>query len=153
MAFRILIADDHKDLGSALKTKLEARDGWQVCALVGDGREAVEKASELKPDAAILDFAMPGLDGIRAAREILRAEPATPILLYTNHVSSILESEAKKAGVRRVFSKSGSVYELLDALAVLANERRQVPANNPNRTDGAASAKSARPGGQGGATD
>lgn len=149
MVFRILIADDHKDLRNALKLTIEAREGWQVCALAANGREAVQKASELKPDAAILDFAMPGLDGIHAAGEILRQEPSTPILLYTNHVSSILESEAKKAGVRQVFSKNSSVNELLDALAVLAHERKPVPTGHPNGTEETA-AKSAK---QGGASD
>jgi CheY-like chemotaxis protein len=126
MAFRILIADDHQDVRNHLKTTLEAHRGWSVCALVGDGQEAVQKTRETKPDLIILDFAMPVMDGIHAAQEILRASPTFPVVLYTNHVSHTLELEAKKVGVRQVVSKT-QLIQLLSAIEALA-ERKANPA-------------------------
>jgi DNA-binding NarL/FixJ family response regulator len=124
MAFEILIADDHNDVRKALKATLERHTDWHVCAVVGDGWAAVQKASELKPDAVILDFTMPVMDGIHAAREILLTSPTLPVLLYTSHASSMLEEEAKKAGVRQVLSKNASVRDLLEAIEDLAKQKR-----------------------------
>jgi DNA-binding NarL/FixJ family response regulator len=120
---RILIADDHSLMRSTLKAALESHPDWQVCAEAKDGLEAVQEAVELMPDIVILDFTMPALDGLRAARKILSAAPAVPILLYTNHASSTLVVEAAKAGVRLVVSKSAPVEELFSAVeSVLSGE-------------------------------
>lgn len=104
---------------------LESRPEWKVCGEAEDGQEAVSKAVVLKPDLIILDLAMPIMNGLKAAREICKVMPAVPILMHTTHISSELELEAKKAGVRQVISKGGSDDQILRAvLAVLPNKKR-----------------------------
>ncbi len=106
-----------------LRALLETHADWQVCAEAANGIEAVQKAAELKPDAIILDLAMPVMDGLHAAREILSKSPAVPILLHTNHAFSSLALEAKKNGIREVINKSVSEQELISAVEALLNER------------------------------
>lgn len=132
MALRILVAGDHNGVRKTLKATLEAPSDWQVCALVGDGREAVQKMRETKPDVLILDFAMPVMDGIHAAREILLAWPTLPVLLYTNRVSPTLERPANRAGVRQVLSKT-AVTELLSAIEALAKGKPRLAARRQKR--------------------
>jgi len=109
-----------------LRALLETHADWQVCAEAANGLEAVEKAAELKPDAIILDLAMPEMDGLHAAREILSNSPTLPILLHTNHAFSTLALEAKKNGIREVINKSVSERELIRAVEALLNERGAV---------------------------
>ncbi len=109
-----------------LRALLETHADWQVCAEAANGLEAVQKAAELKPDAIILDLAMPEMDGLHAAREILSNSPTLPILLHTNHAFSTLALEAKKNGIREVINKSASERELIRAVEALLNERGAV---------------------------
>jgi len=109
-----------------LRALLETHADWQVCAEAANGLEAVQKAAELKPDAIILDLAMPEMDGLHAAREILSNSPTLPILLHTNHAFSTLALEAKKNGIREVINKSVSEQELISAVEALLNERGAV---------------------------
>src|SRR5579872_2914896 len=106
-----------------LKTALENHSDWQVCGAAKNGLEAVEKASELKPDIIILDFAMPGMHGLQAAREILLDSPAVPILLYTNYIFPYLALEAARAGVRRVVDKGLSGHELVSAVESVLDDK------------------------------
>jgi DNA-binding NarL/FixJ family response regulator len=123
VTYRILIADDQELVRKMLRTLLETRTDWKICAEAANGLEAVQKAAELKPDAIILDLAMPEMDGIHAAREILSNTPTVPILLHTNHAFSSLALEAKKNGIREVINKSISEQELVSAVEALLNER------------------------------
>ena len=106
-----------------LRTLLETHADWQVGAEAVNGLEAVQKAADLKPDLIILDLAMPEMDGLHAAREILSNTPAVPILLHTNHAFSSLALEAKKNGIREVINKSISEQELVSAVEALLHER------------------------------
>ena len=116
MPCRILIADDHSKVRRTLKTLLEDHDGWQVCGEAANGLEAVQKAAELKPDLVILYLAMPVMDGMRAAREISSAFPSLPIVMHTNHDSSVMALEAKNNGVRKFVSKGDFGGELIRAI-------------------------------------
>ena len=109
-----------------LRALLETHADWQVCGEAANGLEAVQKAAELKPDVIILDLAMPEMDGLHAAREILSNFPTLPILLHTNHAFSTLALEAKKNGIRGVINKSVSEQELISAVEALLNERGAV---------------------------
>jgi two-component system chemotaxis response regulator CheB len=117
MPTRILIADDNEVVRGRLSDFLASHDGWEVCAAVGNGRDAVEKAIELKPSLIILDLAMPVMDGLSTAREIGRLLPSVPILLFTLHKFAAIDLEAKKAGVRHVVEKPDT-----DALLRAAEE-------------------------------
>src|SRR5260370_9449339 len=83
MPVRILVADDHQVVRTGLRALLESKNGWQVCAEASNGREAVEKASQLKPDVAVLDIGMPLLNGVESTRQIRRLSPQTEILILT----------------------------------------------------------------------
>jgi len=146
---RLLIADDHSTVRTLLRILLESHEGWQVCAEVENGLEAVAKAVELKPDLVILDLAMPQMDGLRAAREISAALPSVPILMHTMHNSSELELEAKKAGVRRVVNKTGREDELFAAIEELLAGRSQSSSEATHPTNSKAACAS----GQTGKTD
>ena len=116
MLKKILIADDNALVRKLLRIMLEGQKGWQVCAEATNGSEAILKAQESKPDAVILDFAMPLLDGLDAAREITRALPSVPILLFTLYDSPEMTLAAKEAGVSRVLPKTASGLPLIQAV-------------------------------------
>ena len=103
---RILIADDAEQVRTCLRAAVSQRQDWIICGEAANGRQAVLMAAQLSPDLIVLDFAMPMLDGIQAAQEILKATPVVPIVLYTLHKNPQLDLEAAKAGIRKVFSKS-----------------------------------------------
>lgn len=119
MPYRILIADDHSLVRKVLKTTLENHSDWQVCGQATNGLEAVQKAAELHPDLIILDFAMPVMDGLGAARQILSASPSVPILIFTNYYFPSLVLEADSVGVRQVIDKGLAGNELLFAVETL----------------------------------
>lgn len=121
MPYRILIADDHSLVRKVLKTTLENHSDWQVCGQATNGLEAVQKAAELNPDLIILDFAMPVMDGLGAARQILSASPSVPILIFTNYYCPSLVLEADLAGVRQVIDKGRTGNELLFAVEAMLN--------------------------------
>jgi len=112
---KILIADDNELIRSGLQRLLQTHDDWEVCGEARDGQEAVEKSRELVPDVVVLDFLMPGLNGIEAAKRITGFCPATPILLWTMYLSNELCQTARDAGIRGVLAK-GNVGDLFDGL-------------------------------------
>ncbi len=116
MATRILIADDHEMMRSVLRHLIDSHDNWQVCSEARNGGEAVAKAADLHPDVIILDLAMPIMDGVQAAREIVRNRPDAKIVMFTLHSSAELEKAAGQAGVKRVISKARDGKTLLRAI-------------------------------------
>jgi DNA-binding NarL/FixJ family response regulator len=131
MPYRILIADDHSLVRKVLKTTLENHSGWQVCAQATNGLEAVEKAAELRPDLIILDFSMPLMDGLQAARRILSASPGLPVLIFTNYYFPSLVEEAEAAGVRQVIDKGLAGHELVLAVETMLNGKGRPAAASP----------------------
>jgi DNA-binding NarL/FixJ family response regulator len=121
-SFRILVADDHDVVRCGIRTLLEGHPGWTVCGEARDGREAVAKVEELRPDLVVLDVAMPMLNGMDAARQILKARPGTPILILTVYESDELIRQVLEAGARGFILKSDASQNLL--LAVEALQRR-----------------------------
>jgi len=113
---RILIADDRELMRVALRTLFVLRPNWEICGEAEDGREAIAKATQLRPDVIVLDFKMPLADGLQAATEICKNLPTTPIVMYTLYKSAQLEAAARLAGVRRVVAKADGVEGLLLAI-------------------------------------
>lgn len=115
---RILVADDSDIMRRSLRRLLERQDHWQVCDEASNGREAVEKVQRHAPDLLLLDFEMPEMNGLEAAKEITRRSPGLPILMVSVRMSDQLANEAKKIGVRGACSKSdiGCVVEAVEKL-------------------------------------
>src|SRR6267143_6509961 len=119
----ILIADDHAVVRAGLRTLLESRSRWQVCAEAADGRDAVEKAAKHKPHIAILDIGMPLLNGVEATRQIRKASPTTEILILTMHESDDLVQQVVEAGARGYILKDEADGVLLDAVQALSQHK------------------------------
>lgn len=111
-SFRILIADDHEAVRRGLKAALIGA-GWTVCGEAMDGREAIDKAAELKPDLVILDVTMPNLGGLDAAKEILRNGHSSKIIVFTMHESRQIREEMASIGVHALAVKSAPLSTLL----------------------------------------
>lgn len=115
---RILVADDHHEGRMAVSQLVEEADeNWKVCCEVSDGKAAVEKAAQFRPDLVMLDFAMPKLDGIAAGRRIRAMLPDTSVLVYTFIVSPQLERFVKEVGLQGVVAKA-------DTRGLIAEMRR-----------------------------
>jgi len=118
-AFRILIADDHEIVRHGIRALIESHPGWEVCAEAVDGREAVEKTVELRPDLALIDVSMPNLNGLDAARQILQALPHTCVLILTMHESEQIVREVLEVGARGFLLKSDAARDLVSAIQAL----------------------------------
>jgi len=123
MPLRILVADDHHVVRAGLRTLLETKSGWQVCAEAVNGREAVEKAGELTPDVAVLDIGMPLLNGVEATRQIRKVSPKTEVLILTMHDSEMLIEEVLKAGARGYILKDDADRNLIAAVDALRRHK------------------------------
>jgi DNA-binding NarL/FixJ family response regulator len=112
---RVLLADDHAVLRQGLRSFLESK-GVSVVGEACDGREAVRLAASLPLDAAVLDVGMPNLNGLEAARAIVRETPNLRIVLLTMHREDAYVLEALRAGVKGYVLKTQAAADLLDAL-------------------------------------
>lgn len=121
--FRILIADDHEVVRHGLRALLQGHPGWEICGEALDGRDAVDKAAQLKPDMVILDIGMPNLNGLDAARQILRVEPQTKVLVLTIDESEQVMREVLNTGARGFLLKSDAARDLVAAVEALQNHR------------------------------
>jgi DNA-binding NarL/FixJ family response regulator len=122
MPLRVLLADDHQIVRDGLKALL-VLEALDVIGEAGDGQEAVRLASELAPDVVVLDLAMPLLNGVDAATEILRAAPRTGVVLLTMHVEDHQVIRALRAGVRGYVIKTQAAEELVRAIKEVAGGR------------------------------
>lgn len=119
---RILVVDDHKLVRQEVSALLGTQAGWEVVGEAVDGREAVEKAVQLKPDVVILDFTMPEMDGLEATPLILKAAPQSAVLIHTMHDSELLAETVLKAGARGCVLKSSGGKDLLAAVKALSEQ-------------------------------
>lgn len=120
---RILVADDHAVVRSGLRTILNGREGWEVCAEAETGDEAVALARKFRPDVAVLDLNMPGIGGLEAANEIKHNVPGTELVVLTCYYSRPLLQAVVNAGALGFVLKSDADRDLISA--VEAVHRRQ----------------------------
>ena len=123
MLLRVLVADDHPIVRAGLRTLIESRPGWQVCAEGANGRDAVEKAAKLKPDIAVLDVSMPVLNGIEATRQLRKVSPETEVLILTMHDAEQMVQQLIEAGCRGYILKDDADRNLLAALDALRRHK------------------------------
>jgi DNA-binding NarL/FixJ family response regulator len=122
-SLRLLVADDHEIVRKGLRSLLEAQPGWQVTAEASDGREAVDKAKELKPDVAVLDIGMPSLNGLEAARQMLKDDSRAKVLILTMHDSDPLIREVLESGAKGYVLKTDATRDLVAAVNALRSNK------------------------------
>ena len=122
-AFRILVADDHPIFRLGLRSLLRSHESWEVCGEAADGRDAVEKCRQMKPDLLILDISMPKLNGMDAARQILKDNRTQRILILTDVNSERVVRDCLDAGVRGWVLKSDGIDDLTTAVEALQGNK------------------------------
>ena len=115
MPLRILIAEDQRLIGEGFSSLLRGA-GFDVIGEATDGHEAVRLAENLRPDIAVLDISMPGLNGIDAARAIQRSCPETKTLIVTMHSDDSYVVDALRAGIGGYVLKSQAGPDLVQAI-------------------------------------
>jgi two-component system, NarL family, response regulator NreC len=115
MSVRVLLADDHVIMRQGLRTLLE-REGFEVVGEASNGQEAIRLCASVHPEVAVLDLSMPILNGIDAAREIVKGEPKTKAILLTMHTDEDHILESLRAGVSGYVLKTKSAEELIQAI-------------------------------------
>ena len=128
MRARVLIVDDEKRIRRILREFLESKSDWEICGEAENGADAIIEAKRLNPDIILMDFAMPEMDGLHAAREISGFLPETPIILHTMHDNETMRAEAKRYGVRLIVSKGTSPASIAETMKlVLTSESAKPP--------------------------
>lgn len=120
---KILVADDHEIVRRGLVALIKGHPDWEVCAECDDGRQAVEKAKELKPDITILDIGMPILNGLEATRQILRDNSNVRVLILTITDTDQVVQAVLDAGARGFLLKSDAARDLIMAVDALQHNR------------------------------
>ena len=120
---RILVADDHEIVRRGLVSLIKSHPDWEICAEADNGRQAVEKANQTKPDIAILDIGMPVLNGLEATRQILREHPAVRVLILTITDTDQAVQAVLDAGARGFLLKSDAARDLVTAVEALAHNK------------------------------
>jgi DNA-binding NarL/FixJ family response regulator len=116
------VVDDNAVMRRTLRNLLETQDEWRVCDEASDGREAVAKFDKEKFDVIVLDFQMPGMNGLDAAKQITSRSPSTPILMVTLHHSPQLAEEARKVGIRGICPKA-DIECLVEGVATILDSK------------------------------
>jgi len=113
---RILVADDFTAWRVATRKIVQMCPTWKVIAEAGDGLEAVEKATKLRPDVVLLDIAMPVLNGIEAAKRIKQASPASKIIFLTQDIDGEVRAAALATGAEGWVFKAKAASDLQPAV-------------------------------------
>jgi two-component system response regulator NreC len=120
---RILVADDHEVVREGMRALIEHEPGWHVCGSAANGQEAVHTAKKVKPHVAVLDLAMPDLDGLEALRQIKRALPNTEVVIFSAHHSEEVIEQLFEAGAKSYIQKSDAGRYLVAAIRSLAEHK------------------------------
>ncbi|GAB4011534.1 response regulator [Nocardioides ultimimeridianus] len=123
MTIRVLVADDHTVVRDGLSAVLGRLEGFEVVGEARDGEEAVKQVQLLRPDVALMDIRMPGVDGVEATRRIVAVAPATAVLMLTMYDDDATVLAAIRAGARGYLLKDAGHEEIATALrAVVAGQ-------------------------------
>jgi DNA-binding NarL/FixJ family response regulator len=118
----LLIADDHEIFRAGLRSLLEVQAGWRIVAEAANGREAVAKAVETRPNVALLDIGMPVLNGLEASRQIVRSNPGTKIVILTVHDSDAMIKKVLACGARGYVFKTDAARDLVNAVRAVQGD-------------------------------
>lgn len=112
----VLIADDSAFVRTALYEILEREPDFHVCAVVENGREAIEEAGRLQPDLIVLDLNMPVMNGLEAARVLRRMMPSVPVVIYSATPNEVSQQAAQAIGISGLISKTDRVSVLINTV-------------------------------------
>ena len=121
MSVRVFVVDDTDHVRTMLVDMLQL-DGFEVCGEAGSGADAIASAGRLDPEVIIMDYKMPGMDGLEASRIIREQRPKQPIILYTAYLDPTLEEEARRAGVAVCIGKVEGLGRLERHITELARD-------------------------------
>jgi DNA-binding NarL/FixJ family response regulator len=124
MPIRVLIADDHALVAEGLALLIAARPGFEVVGRAADGREAAQRALELKPDVVVMDLSMPDMNGIEATREIRARLKETRVLMLSIHSEPEYVQRALEAGAEGYLVKRSASRDLIEAIHAVHEGRR-----------------------------
>lgn len=121
---RIALADDHKVVRQGLRALLEGVKDFSVVAEAGDGKEIVELVLREKPEVAVIDLAMPSLNGVEATRRIVRDVPQVKVLVLSMYTGEEYVREALNAGASGYLVKDSAADDLVEAIRLVARGER-----------------------------
>lgn len=119
-SLRIFLADDHQMVRDGVRHLVESQPGWSVVGEADNGRDAVSRILDLKPDIAVLDLGMPGLNGLEATRQIKHHAPGIEVLIFTGVMSEDMVLSVFEAGARSFLIKTEDKEHILAALRALS---------------------------------
>jgi len=115
-ALRIFVVDDHEMVRRVITALLAFHPDWVVCGEAADGREAVQKVSELKPDLVLMDLDMPDMDGLEATRQIVQGNPSRKVIVLTMAATEEVVHDVFHAGARGFVLKPSATHDLAPAI-------------------------------------
>lgn len=115
-SFQVLIVDDHKGMKKTLTALLQTRPEIQIIGEASNGREAVEKTRELRPDVVLMDVSMPEMNGFDATRVIKEEMPQVRVVGFSVFVDSAMSSMMDQAGADALLTKGGPIDALFEAI-------------------------------------
>ncbi|HSE31827.1 MAG TPA: response regulator transcription factor [Pyrinomonadaceae bacterium] len=118
---QVIIAEDHATVREGLKLIINAQSDMEVVADAEDGRTAIELAQKLRPDVALMDISMPGLNGLKATAKLKECCPEVQVLAVTRHKDDGYLQQVLKAGASGYVLKQSPPAELLHAIRAVAN--------------------------------
>lgn len=119
-AFKVLIVDDSPVIHKLIKRALEP-EGFVVCGDGNNGKEGVELYSQYKPDLVTMDITMPIMDGLEAAKEIIKSDPNAKILMLSSMGDDAIMQEARQAGITHFHTKPFKNEEFIEAIRQILN--------------------------------
>ena len=123
---KVLIADDHPIVRAGLKQVIERSPDMKVAGEALDGQQVIDRVAAEEWDVVILDFSMPGKNGLDVIREIHRQRPALPVLVLSMHPESELAPRLLKAGIAGYLMKESATAELVGAIRKIHSGGRYV---------------------------
>ena len=115
-SIRILLVEDNDVFRSALELLLGLQDGFEVVGAVGDGRRAAPACRELAPDVVVMDYRLPGIDGVEATAAVRQACPTTKVVCLTASADTLEVSALQAAGAVACLRKDQALGEIVDAI-------------------------------------
>jgi two-component system, NarL family, response regulator NreC len=131
MTIKVFLADDHTLVCDCLRLFLEAQNDMEVVGDAADGRQAVSRVTQIKPDVVLMDMAMPSLNGIEATQQIREASPSTRVIVLSMYSTPDHISQSLEAGAWGYLMKESAGAEVIKAIRTVHGGRRYLSEKIP----------------------